>query len=262
MYKSARDFPAPIQKYPDVGRRFQRVHLDLIGPLPVSNGGYRYIMSVVDAFTRYAIAAPISSKEAREVARCWVTHVIAKHGSPEQVVSDNGSEFLNQIFQEVNKMLRVKHTTTTPYHPAANGLVERFNGSVVKILKTLASENIYNWDVMLPIAVFAYNTAYNRTVKDSPQFLMYLRDARVPYDVLEGNKTIWYNVDDYKAELSCTLQRVFQTVQLNLDEAFASYNRHRKSRVKQIQLGDRVYVKNSRKDIQGKLRPVYEGHIE
>ena len=82
----------------------------------------------------------------------------------------------------------MKHITTTSYYPQANGVIEKSNGTVLDILRTLMQDNVSIWDTMLPIATFAYNTAFHRSLQDSPFFLMYLRDPCFPFEIMKEGK--------------------------------------------------------------------------
>ena len=260
-FKRLGDAPAPLQRYPDIEMPFERVHIDLIGPMGHSERNYKYCMVVIDVLTRFLIAEPLKTKEATEVARIFVDRVICNHGVPKVLVSDQGKEFTNKILKGIAELLRMKHVTTTPYHPQANGVIERCNGTVINILRTLIEDNVSIWDTMLPIAVFAYNSGYNRTIKDSPFYLMYLRDPLAPFEVLKEQRK-WYNVDDFKHEMATKAHRVYQRCQQYLEVAREQFERKhsKRARIKPVQVGDRVYVKQvPAKGSPSKLQPAYGG---
>ena len=255
------DAPAPLRRYPDVGMPFERVHVDLIGPMGNSIEGNNYCLVLVDVLTRYLVAEPLKTKEATEVARTLVDRFICNYGVPKVLVTDQGKEFTNKVLKEVSHLLHMTHIHTTPYHLQANGVFERCNGTVINILRTLIEDNRSIWDTMLPIAVFAYNTGYNRTIKDSPFYLMYLRDPLVPFEVFKETHT-WYNVEDYRSELSLKANRVYQRCQQYLEVAREQAERKQSKRaaIKQIKVGDRVYVKQvPQKGSPSKLQPAYGG---
>ena len=261
-FKPSKDAPAPLQRYPDVDHPFQRVHMDLMGPLNCSTSGFKYILTVIDALTRYLIAVPLRSKEAREVAQAFVKNVVCRHGTPVQLVTDQGGEFVNDVLRGVSESLQVRHLTTTPYHPSANGLVERVNGTVGQILRTLVADNPSFWEEMLDFAVMAYNSGYNRSVKESPYYLLYHRDPSLPYETMVTEAQPWYNVDDYKAQLAITTNRVLHRCQTFLEDAWLENERRRKAvaKVKAVRVGDRVYVKAIPKPgCARKLQPLFSG---
>ena len=134
-------FPAPLRHYPDVSAPFQRIHVDLVGPMGTSDNGFKYLMTVVDVLTRYLIVVPLRSKEAREVARGLYEHVICIHGVPLTMVTDQGREFVNAILQGIAQELIMDHVKITAFHPSANGVVERANYTITNILRGLVENN-------------------------------------------------------------------------------------------------------------------------
>ena len=260
-YKRTGDAPAPLRRYPDVHMPFERVNMDIIGPMGNSENGFKYCLVMIDVLTRYLICEPLKTKSAQEVAKVFFNSVICKHGIPVTVVTDNGKEFVNQIFEDIAKMLNMKHIRTTAYHPQANGVIERANGTVVNILRTLVQENTTIWDTMLPIATFAYNTGYNRSIRDCPFYLLYLRDPSYPFEIVKEEKC-WYNVDDFKQEMATKANKVYARCQLYLEEAKGELDRNqsKRSRIKPLNIGDRVYVKRvPTKGAPTKLQPAYSG---
>ncbi|XP_037773350.1 uncharacterized protein LOC119569110 [Penaeus monodon] len=139
---------------------------------------HKYILTVVDALTKYLYTAPLKSKEASEVARAFISTIVTNEGAPSQVISDGGGEFLNELFETVCKQLGIDKWVITPYHPSSNEQVERVNGVLTKILRTMVVDNPENWSSMLAIATLAYNTAYHRIIRDSLFFALKHRDPQ------------------------------------------------------------------------------------
>ena len=260
-FKRLGDAPAPLRRYPDVEMPFERVHLDIIGPMGNSERGFKYVLVAIDVLTRYLIAEPLRTKEAKEVAKVFFEAVVCKQGVPRTLVTDQGKEFVNKILEGIANLLKMRHVTTTPYHPQANGVIERCNGTVINILRTLIEDNVSIWDTMLPIAVFAYNSGYNRTIKDSPFYLMHLRDPSFPFEIMKDNKK-WYNVEDFREEMATKATRVYARCQKYLEEAQGQLERQHSKRatIKPVKVGDRVYVRQApAKGSPSKLQPAYAG---
>ena len=260
-FKRMGDAPAPLQRYPDVAMPFERVHLDLVGPMGESDNNFKYLFVMIDVLTRFVIAEPLKSKNANEVARVFVNKVICQHGVPKNLVTDQGSEFINAIFKDVADLLGMNHMKTTAYRPQAQGIIERANHSIVAILRGLVEDNLQIWDTMVPLATFAYNSGYQRSIKDSPFYLLYLRDPSFPFDILNKEQK-WYNVDNYKQEVACKANRVYDRCQVFLEQAREEVekNQPKRARIKEIQIGDRVFVKRiPTKGIPKKLQPAYSG---
>ena len=140
------------------------------------------------------------------------------HGVPRTVVTDQGKEFVNQIFEGIAVQLQMKHTTVTAYRPSANGIIERANYTLVNILRTLVENNRAIWDEMLPVATQTYNTAHHRVIRDSPYYLLHLRDPNVPYQMLEAERRPWYNVDEYKQDMAIIAKKVYERCATYIEE--------------------------------------------
>ena len=107
-----------------VGYPLQLVAVDILGPLPDTPRGNRYLLVVADYFTRWTEAYPIPNQEAITVARVLTTEFFLRFSPPEQLHSDQGRQFKSEVLAEVCKLLGVKKSRTTPYHPQSDGLVE------------------------------------------------------------------------------------------------------------------------------------------
>ena len=128
-------------------------------------------------------AFPTEDRKATTVAKILVNEIICRHGAPRELLSDQGKEFLSNVMKEVCEYFVTKKINTTSYHPQTNGLTERFNGSLCQILSAYCNTNQTNWDVYLPIALFAYRTSVQKTVNESPFRLLYGRNPRLPSDL-------------------------------------------------------------------------------
>ena len=253
--------PAPLRHYPDVTAPFERLHLDLVGPMGVPHNGYRYVMTVIDVFTRYLVTVALKSKEAIEVARALYNKVVCVHGVPTTIVTDQGTEFVNNIMRELSKELLMQHAKITAFHPSANGVIERANYTIINILRTLVEGNVSIWDQMLEVATFAYNTAYHRTIKETPFYLLFLRDPGHPYTTLENPQKAWYNVDSYKEEMAVVTRRIYECCQIYIEEGRDEMESNQKtSQIKPVKIGDRVFLKYMPKRTENKkLQPIFDG---
>ncbi len=114
---------APILEYPLPARPFDVIGIDLL-QLPRSHQGSSYVLVCVDHFSRFTVLAPLSSKSATTVAHALCSHLICPYTTPRVLLSDNGTEFKNQILQDICNQFSIKQTFITAHHPASNGLVE------------------------------------------------------------------------------------------------------------------------------------------
>ena len=125
---------APLGTYVTPDARFQHIHIDLVGPLPPSNG-YVYLLTCIDRYSRWSDAIPIHDITTETVAKALVHHWIARY-APTTITTDRGRQFESALFQELLNLLGSKRTRTTAYHPAANGIVERFHRQLKASLKS------------------------------------------------------------------------------------------------------------------------------
>ena len=259
--KVGNSMPAPLRHYPHVTAPFERLHLDLIGPMGVSHNGYRYVMTIIDVFTRYLVTVALRSKEATEVARALYNKVVCVHGVPVTIVTDQGTEFVNSVMKELSKELLMQHAKITAFYLSANGVIERANYTITNILRTLVEGNVSIWDQMLEAATFAYNTAYHRAVRETPFYLLFLRDPRHPYAMLESPSKAWYNVDSYKEEMAVITKQVYERCKTYLEEGREEMERYQKpSKIKQVKVGDRVFLRyNPKRTENKKLQPIFDG---
>jgi len=117
---------------------FERMAMDLIGPLPRSRKGNKYILTIVDYATRYPEAVALPSTEASRIAKELIT-LFSRVGIPEEILSDQGANFMSDLLQELYQLLHIRRIRTTPYHPQTDGLVERFNGTLKSMLRKFVS---------------------------------------------------------------------------------------------------------------------------
>ena len=106
---------------------FYYVHIDLWNPGIESSEGHKYVLSVIDRMTHHPELIPVKNKEASTVAEAFFEQVLCRHGTPAIVVSDNGDEFVNELFDELCRKYGIRRIRTSPYHPQANGIVERLH---------------------------------------------------------------------------------------------------------------------------------------
>jgi len=125
---------------PQVGHPWQRVSIDITGPHPRSTKGNVYILTLVDHFSKWGEVLPIPNHTAATVAKVLVTHVFSRFGAPEQILSDQGSEFQSELFQNLMKLMEIHKRKTSPYKPSTNGVVERFHRTLNTMLAKVVDD--------------------------------------------------------------------------------------------------------------------------
>ena len=178
----------PLQKMPLIDQPFKRVAVDLVGPIaPPSENGHQYILTLVDYATRYPEAIALKRIETPTVAEALVD-MFSQLGILEEILSDLGTHLVSECMEEVNRLLSIRHLTTTPHHPMCNGLVERFNGTLKAMLKNLCAEQPRQWHRFINALLFAYREVPQESTGFSPFELLYGRTVRGPMHIL---KELW-----------------------------------------------------------------------
>ncbi|KAF9749458.1 Retrovirus-related Pol polyprotein from transposon, partial [Nosema granulosis] len=158
-----------------LGSPFDKVGIDIVGPLPRTYNGNRFIVVATDFITRWSEASALKSKSSKLVAEFIVTKIFTQHGPPNELLSDQGCEFLNQTVKTVCAIMNSKKTFTTSYNPKCNGTAERVNQTLIGKLAKLVDTRWKEWDEFLPFAVYAYRISPRKITAVSPFELLYGR---------------------------------------------------------------------------------------
>ncbi|KAL7841546.1 hypothetical protein SRHO_G00252370 [Serrasalmus rhombeus] len=219
VYKSSGPEPrAPLHPiratYP-----FERVGIDIVGPLPITPRENQYILVVADYFSKWCEAFALKNQEADTVARVVVEQFILRWGTPKSIHTDQGKK--SALFREICDLLEIQKTRTTPYHPQSDGLVERLNRTVTTMLSMFVQSNQRNWDELLPYVMMAYRSSIQASTKFSPYCALFGREIVMPLDLLfnvEVNKP-YVSVGGYVKELEGRLQSVHEAICRHQQEA-------------------------------------------
>ena len=184
--KVHRHVKAPLSTFKVPSRRFDHINIDLVGPLPPSQG-YTYLFTIVDRFTRWPEAIPLSDTSASTCARALVSHWISRFGLPGEISSDRGAQFTSKLWTTVSQLLGMKHIKTTSYHPQANGLVERFHRNLKSALRARLTGP--NWIDELPWVLLGIRTAPKEDLRTSSAELVYGAPLTVPGDFVAAPNT-------------------------------------------------------------------------
>ena len=173
----------PLVPLPVIQEPFERIAMDIVGPLPRSKKGNQYILVICDYATRYPEAMAMRRIEAGVVAE-KLMELFSRVGIPKEILSDQGTNFMSQLLKELYNLLHVHPIRTSPYHPQTDGLVERFNKTLKSVLRRFVNKEGRDWDRWLPYVLFAYREVPQSTTGFSPFELLYGREVRGPLDVL------------------------------------------------------------------------------
>ena len=240
----------PLGRTPIMGEPFQKVAVDLVGPIsPPSNQGHRYILTFVDYATRWPEAIPLKTITTEEVSE-GLLEIFSRLGFPKEMLSDQGSQFTSQLMKEVSRLISVKQAFTTPYHPMANGLNEKFNATLKAMLKKMCQERPTDWDRYINAVLFAYREVPQASTGFSPFEMLYGRSVRGPLGLL---KEMWTNTDSnsdevntyqYVTDLRNRLEETCELVHSNLLKSAERYKHHydKNKRIRKLNVGDNVLV--------------------
>ena len=173
---------------------FLRVAVDVL-TMPLTSRGNRYIVVFMDYFTKWAEAFAVSDQQAPTIARLLVENIVCRHGVPEELLSDRGSNFLSSLIMEMCTILGIKKINTSGYHPQTDGLVEKFNSTLLAMLSKCSDSRTLEWDQQLPTLLFAYRSMVQESTQESPFFLLYGRDPRLPTESVLGTRNEAYLVE-------------------------------------------------------------------
>ena len=238
---------APMISLPTIGEPFKRIAMDVVGPLPRTSRGNRFILVVSDYATRYPEAIPLRNVTAKTVAEVLID-LFARYGIPEEILTDQGANFTSALLGELYRLIGVKAIKTSPYHPQTDGLVERFNRTLKSMLRKVLDGEKRNWDRMLPYVLFAYREVPQATLGFSPFELLYGRDVRGPLDVLKEewiqNPESETDVLSFVMEVKDRMELAKEVVEQNAKIAKAKQKEYYDQKAREINLnvGDKVLL--------------------
>ena len=168
----------PIQ----VGRAFERIGIDLVGPLPITKQNNRYIIVATDYLTRWPEARAVPDAGANTLAQFIFEEIICRHGTPKIILSDQGRNFISETIRVLCEKFLIRHKFSSPYHPQTNGMVERLNRTLCESLAKVKGDD--DWDLHIPAVLLAYQTKKHATTGYTPFQLVYGRQAILPIEAL------------------------------------------------------------------------------
>ena len=227
--------------------RFKQIHIDIVGPLPESEG-YRYLLTMVDRYTRWPEAIPIRSIESKTVATAFIREWISRYGCPETITTDRGLQFEASLFKELCGLLGAERIRTSSYNPRANGLVERLHR---QLKSSLTAKRDRDWMTTLPIVMLGLRASIKEDLGFSPAELLFGGPLALPADLVDIHHptSIDINAEDFIKTLRQRMQTLPET------QTRAS-NDHRLYIPKELNEAEYVYVK---KENRKGLEPQYTG---
>ena len=247
MRKSPRNSKkAPLLPNP-VENAFDRVALDILGPFLVSRKGNRYICVFSDYLSHWCKAIPVPSVEASVIAHLLVDEVVSRHGAPKVLLSVRGKNFLSKLIAKVCKIFQIHKVNTSSYHPQTDGLVERFNSTLCQSLSMYVAKDQKDWVEYIPLILFAHRTSICEEIGDSPFYVLYGQEPRLPVDV----KLLPKESEDLSSSVFEHRKSVVEKVELAQNIAKENIQRSQqrmkeyydqKSKMPTFEVGQRVWV--------------------
>ncbi|GFU95054.1 retrovirus-related Pol polyprotein from transposon 17.6 [Trichonephila clavipes] len=235
------------------------VTLDLLGPYPASRPErYKFILVISDHFTKWCELIPLRKASAQAIANAFFDNYIARYGAPISLISDNGPQFISDVFEHLSHRLDIKHMKTVTYRPQSN-LTERVNRNLVQMIASFVEENHENWDQFLHEFAFALRTAVNETTNKTPAELFLGRKIITPFSKL-------INVTEDAKYVGRNIERLFDEARRNMQKKHKSWEKHYNLRRRDvhIKVNDLVLLQThflsaaGRKQV-GKFMPKFEG---
>ena len=211
----------PLGQLPIPTAAFQCLGIDVLGPLPVTTKGNRYLLCITDYYTRYPIALPMSNQRAITIAKLLVEEVFLVYGFPSSLLSDRGTNFLSELISSMLELFRIRKLSTTSYHPQTNGLTERFNSTLEAMLSHFITKNQNDWDVYVPYVLFAYRTSVHEFLQQSPFYCLFGRTAQFPEDIMLrsiADSSINQESQPFLYELKNNLETAYATIDERFDQ--------------------------------------------
>lgn len=237
---------------------FDTMSIDTVGPFTKTNQGNKYAVTMQCDLSKYVIIIPIPNKEANTVARAIVHGFILNYGPMNKIKTDLGTEYKNQVFSEICKLLKIEQIFATPAHPETIGALERNHKCLNEYLRSFVNENKDDWDDWVQYYSFCYNTSPNSIHGYTPFELVFGKKVNIPSELSKTKPEPIYNYDLYNNELKYRLQNSISKAKQLLEKAKKKTKNQNdpKCNPLSLKIGDQVLlsVENRRK-----LDPLYEG---
>jgi hypothetical protein len=163
---------------------FQMVGMDILGPFPEAKNGEKYLVVMQDYFTKWPEAVALKSVDSLSIQNWFSNEIIPRFGVMNDLITDQGTQFVSASFKNYCKTLGIHCRTTTPFHPMTDGMVEKLNRTFLNMLRAYISDNQTDWPDHLPVILYSYRTAVHDAIKVSPAEALQMRKLRLPIDLL------------------------------------------------------------------------------
>lgn len=237
---------------------FQKIFLDVVGKLPTSYRNNSYILTMQDDLSKYLLAIPLEDHKADTIARAFVERFVCIHGIPAAILTDNGPEFVSEIFVKTCKILGIEKQLSSPYHPQTNGGLEKTHRVIKEMLRHNVDHHAQNWCEHIPYVVFSFNSAVHESTQYQPYELVYGNPVSMS-SVFQRKLEPFYTYENYAFEMKQKMQSANEIARENLivNKRKTKLYYDRTQRVQNIHIGEKVLIiDHARKN---KLTPLWVG---
>lgn len=248
----------PMQITTTATRPWQRLAVDIVGPLPQTYRGNKYLLTAQDELTKFLFAIPLPNQTAEEIAKALTDNILLVYGGPDSILSDQGANFMSEVFRNTCKFFKARKIRTTAFHPMTNGGLERSHLVLKDYLRTFAGHDSQNWDEWVKPAVFTYNTSENASTKFTPFNLLYGWEPRIPFGSHRAPEVV-YNYSNYLADLKNKLQNAHAIARESIIKAKEVSKGYYDKNVKQREFEVGAKVLLSCKETKTGLDPRWKG---
>ena len=244
--------PAPLRPLP-IGDVFSRVHLDIMGPLKTSADGYKHVLVISCAFSKWIEIYPLKTITAIEVADLFYRNFICRYGAPDKILTDRGQQFMSKVLQEICNIFQITKLKTSSYRPQTNATVERANSSILAKLRAYIKDDQSNWpELLAPIMFAMYTSISTESTQYSPYFLLYGKEVRTPLDTaLTHTQIQGANAQEYIDNVHREMHRAREIAGRNMEDAQNKYKTQHDKRASEpeFRVQDRVWIDNRKKTV-------------
>ena len=245
------------------GAPMERLHIDILGPFVESHSGNKYVVMIVDQFTKWLECHAIPDQTAEVVTDVLLKQVIVRFGIPRTIHSDQGRNFESHIFQSVCRALEIAKTRTTPYRPCSNAQAERYNRTVLQMIRSYTGEDQKRWDEHLHLIGMAIRSMINRSTGFTANCLMLGREVSIPDTLFGIPDALVDNAPEYVKQLFLRQKQAHQCARDSLRSQQVRQQHYYNQKLKQRKfvVGDLVYKLDTTHVVgqSSKLRPIYVG---
>ena len=253
----------PLKPWPTTATPLARVSVDIFGPVRQSTHGNTVVLVTTDFLTRFVWTQALPNQKAHTLAQALVK-LFLQIGFPAELLSDSGTNFLANVIKEVCAMLNINKLTAAPLNQKANGLTERFMATLANGISHYTDQQQTNWCEHVPFITFAHNVAAQKSVGESPFYLLYHRDAQLPIDQLLSHKVSVHAEQPTVAdETALHVQLAWDNARTNLQHTQQRQKQRydKTARASRITVGSQVLIKDTtiRPQQSKKLTYPYKG---